>query len=51
MTYKEQVNEFLRFCKEEKNKGNRLVMGKDMIISSVPTLRSRLIKLFKPKQR
>ncbi len=49
MTYKEEVNEFLRFCKEEKEKGNRLVMSRDMTAQSVPTLKSHLIKLFKPK--
>jgi hypothetical protein len=49
--YNEQVKHFLQFCKEEKDKGNKLIMGKDMTLYPIPTLKSRLIKLFKPKQR
>ncbi len=51
MSYKEQVNEFLQYCREENKKGNRLVMGKDLNVYSIPTIRTRLIKFFKPKQR
>ena len=51
MSYKEQVDEFLLFCKEEKEKGNRLIMDKDMTLQSIPTLKTKVLNLFKPKQR
>ena len=40
---------FLLWCREEKNKGNQLVIGKDMVVYSVPkrkTLLERIISFF-----
>ena len=31
-----ETKEFLQWCKEEKDKGNKLVMGRDMVVHSVP---------------
>ena len=38
--------EFLQWCKEEKDKGNKLVMGKDMVVHSVPKRKTLFEKLF-----
>ena len=43
-----ELKEFLRWCEEEKNKGNQLIMGKDMIVYSIPkkmTLLERIIAI------
>ena len=45
-----ETKEFLQWCKEEKDKGNVLVMGKDMIVHSVPkrkTLFQKIISIFR----
>ena len=45
-----ETKEFLQWCKEEKDKGNKLVMGRDMVVHSVPkrkTLLEKLISFFK----
>ena len=47
-----ETKEFLQWCKEEKDKGNKLVMGKDMVVHSVPkrkTLFQKLIEIVKNK--
>lgn len=40
-SYEDQVKAFLEFCKEEGAKGNKLVMGKDGYIVSVPNKKKK----------